>query len=210
VKFVRSVVIAMLLGSVAGFANAGVGFVGQGGLAIGGTEMDLVEREDGQTLSAGGLFYLDAGLVYGFVGFPIDVQTSLGFKGDTMTASNGDASFTRFTSQLLAFYRVGQFRLGGGMSYHFSPEYEDEVDDYSTQRIEYESAAGVLLQGDYAFNDYFMLGARMEVIKYQASKYCLDEQCVDADQIANEGNEKYLEPNGNNFGVHAAVRFGGN
>ncbi|MBN1208811.1 MAG: hypothetical protein JXB05_28390 [Myxococcaceae bacterium] len=94
------------------------------GLGTGGETMAEFVYTDGSTKSikAGGLLQAGAGLIIDFSGIPLQLQSTVSYHFDTLEASNGDASFSRWPVEALGFYKIGDFRLGGGLQYVVAPK----------------------------------------------------------------------------------------
>ncbi|RMH22716.1 MAG: hypothetical protein D6698_00685 [Gammaproteobacteria bacterium] len=117
----------------------------------------------------------DASLYYGRVLLsdnPATVQAAIGYKFDTVNASNGDVWFTRYPAELLTFYSFQSFRLGAGVSYHINPVYEEKL-DISNNRVKFDNALGFLLQFDFFSHDFLSAGIRYENITYDSPVFWL-------------------------------------
>jgi hypothetical protein len=170
----RFLVVFTLAALVAGPASAReVRVLARMGLDGGGTRLAKVTMTDGstQSLSAGGLFTIAAGLLFAPASTPIAVEATVGYKVDDVTASNGQLKFDRWPLELLASYRIDRHRLGGGVTRHGAPTYEIAVDGSPTSRVEFDDAVGAIVQyayGDVSGNLYWDVGARLTFIEYRA------------------------------------------
>lgn len=133
------------------------------GLTFGGDDMTYTT---GRSLKAGGLLYGVIGAVY-HPNPNFDVQASIGFHLDGITAQNGDTSFTRAVVELIPFYVMDSgFRIGLGLTRAISPEYtyDDGTTRYTTS---FDDATGVLLQFDMKVLDNDWLGVRFAGIEFE-------------------------------------------
>lgn len=193
--------VVVLLGIVAtGTVHAaqdkeGLGWVAGLAWTTGGDELAWAELvdEDGdtssETIEAGAEFYLYGGLRYGLTSMPVDLQATLGWHTDGVDISNGEFSFDRMPVDLLAFYRFGNARVGGGLTYHLSPELDLEVDGQGAS-TDFDNGLGLVAQFDYTFSNFFV-GARYTWLDYE-----VDE----ADALVDEVDA-------NHFGIHGGVTF---
>ena len=93
-----------------------------GGLTTGGDT--FAETNDGTKLKAGGLIYLAVGINL-TVSQKLTIQSSLGYHFDSLDADNGYADYSRTFIDVLPFYKfTDTFRVGLGVSYIMSPEYD--------------------------------------------------------------------------------------
>ena len=93
-----------------------------GGLTTGGDT--LAETNDGTKLKAGGLIYFAVGINL-TISQKLTIQSSLGYHFDSLDADNGYADYSRTFIEVLPFYKFSDtFRVGLGVSYIMSPEYD--------------------------------------------------------------------------------------
>lgn len=88
------------------------------GLTFGGDDLATAHFTNGydQTVTAGGLLDLRAGLEYRITGSPVALQMAVAYHVDSATANNGDLRFSRVPVELIALYDLGsQWRVGLGM-----------------------------------------------------------------------------------------------
>lgn len=145
---------------------------------IGGDDLFKVEFSDGEseTVEAGGLIDLKAGLSYRFNQAPVSLQTTLEFHFDKVTAKNGDASFSRFPIELLAFYHINQHRIGFGPTLHTGIELDIDFDasvlslGTAKGKIDFDDATGFIVEYGYRFKDTpATLAVRAVQIDYKVS-----------------------------------------
>src|SRR2546430_7827710 len=92
----------------------------------------------------------------------IEIETTLSIKYDSINASNGDITWTRFPLEVLAFYRMPKFRLGGGLTYHMSPKLKASG-AAGNFNVKVDDAAGAVLQADYLVTRKLSVGGRYPV-----------------------------------------------
>lgn len=139
-----------------------------GGFTLGGDNLVEVEYDDGSSeeLNAGDLLDLKAGFLIDLPNYPVTIQTTIGYHFDSITATNGDASFSRLPLDLLAFYNVNKHRIGAGLSYHLNPELEFEFDNVDVN-IDADNAIGLVVEYGYQVADRVILGLRYVDIDYE-------------------------------------------
>jgi hypothetical protein len=71
---------------------------------------------------------------------------------------------------LLGFYRTGNHRFGGGVTYHLNPEFEIDT-DFADGDIEFDNALGLVIEYDYFFSEGLSAGLRYTSIEYEASDF---------------------------------------
>lgn len=137
----------------------------------------LIETSEGD-IKAGGIVHIAGGLSFsGYGGDHLETQLTFGMKADSVSGSNGTASFYRWPIELLQFYKQGHFRAGGGLTYHMNPEVECDIDhptggcDYT---VPFDDALGYVVQADFVLGlpegsgiREFTLGARYTGIEYE-------------------------------------------
>lgn len=136
------------------------------GLHGGGDELVRVIYSSGSTSSvrAGQLISLSIGAAFN-VAPNLAGRVTFGYKGDGVTASNGDVSFTRYPVNALLFYQTGNFDIGGGLTYHMSPKLKG-TGSASFVNTDFDDATGLLLEGDYYFSGTSYFGVRYTSIDY--------------------------------------------
>ncbi len=165
VKFLFMTVVGFGLLAVNTLASAS-GLVLEGGLHFGGDELARATVNGSPTsIDAGAL--LSFGIGAGFDLAPdIESRVTIGIKFDEITASNGDISFTRYPIDVLFLYNVGDWKLGGGITYHLNPKYEENGVGTGL-RAEFDDALGLLLEIDRNLGIVYV-GARVTLIDYES------------------------------------------
>ena len=192
---------ALALAAFAPLSHAGVNGIITTALSNGGEK--LGELDNGKEMRAGGFWSIAGGLEFTPENSNFEFVTTLGYKFDSLSASNFDQSFQHFPLEFLAFFRQDQHRFGGGLAIHTNTVWELE-DNYSSDnmKIKFENAKGIVLQYDFLASDAISWGLRFEKVNYQANKICFNGDCVNV-----SGGD---DINGNSISVTAGFRFGAN
>ncbi len=126
-------------------AEDGFNFLASGGLTSGGDTLAEVTNGGG-TLKAGGLFYFAFGTAYQFAESPFQLQASVGYHFDTISADDGSADFGRVFFEVMPFYKINDnIRAGLGITGVLSADYSDPFDD-----LEFDNPIG--LTAEVGFN----------------------------------------------------------
>lgn len=161
-----------------GFAFVFVGGITQGGDTL--TTFDRYRYRD-EDLDAGDGGYIGAGVSYHFPDTPFQLQSTIGYHGASLSASNGDAWFDRKPLEVMGFYHIAErHRVGFGASYHLNPEYEIDIDHAYIngqwfyrykQSDDFDNALGAVIQYDYRIPSINLrIGARYTHIDYEWEK----------------------------------------
>lgn len=101
-------------------------------------------------IKGAGLFHIAGGItIYDYAGDSLETQLTIGMKADSVSASNGTASFYRWPVELMQFYKSGSFRAGAGLTYHLNPEAECDLPPSCNDLIKFDNALGYVVQADY-------------------------------------------------------------
>lgn len=66
-------------------------------------------------------------------------------------------------------------RLGIGLAYHFGPRYEEEISDFTTIRLDFDDALGVVFKYGYLIRQpNWLLGIRYTIIDYETGGEYVD------------------------------------
>ncbi len=146
-------------------AHAELDFLAGIGLHSGGDNVVTATFTDGSTedLKAGEFLTLDFGAAWD-LGI-LEARATAGWKYDTITATNGDLNFSRYTGQFLLLFAVDDWRFGGGTAYHFNIELEGSGVATSAS-AEYDDALGYVAEIDYYFNEKAYVGLQYTNIEY--------------------------------------------
>jgi hypothetical protein len=158
----------------------------------GGDELVTIQHdyESDYTIDAGDGLTFEAGVAMDDPASNLEMQFLVGYKFDTDDADNGDITWSTIPLSALAFVKVEDFKFGGGITYHLSPELDGR---FGREEInhEFESAWGGVLQAQYSFEDTFAIGVKATFIDYTLKG--------DNTQTAN----------GNTIGIVGTFKFGG-
>jgi hypothetical protein len=138
-----------------------------GGFDTGGDKLLTVTFTDGTTdsIRANQGLYLGGGISVLNDTKDIEFQTTLAIKYDGVSASNGDATFTRIPLDALVFYRWERVRVGAGLTYVMSPKVKTSGIPPVDLNVTLDNAVGGLLQVDY------LLGRVAIGLRYTALDY---------------------------------------
>jgi len=164
----------------------------QVGYQAGGDKLTTIAHSDGYyDINAGDGLSVEAGMAFDNPRSNIEFQALVGYRSDGDDASNGSVTWDTVPLSLLALYKADDWKLGGGVTYHLAPQLDggfgnDIIND------DYDDAIGSVAQIQYAPSDSFAIGLRATFIEYELK------------------NNPTQKANGNNLGVIATVKFGGN
>lgn len=132
----------------------------------GGDDLINVQYADGgkEQITAGGEILLGVGVVFINAG-KIELQLSANYHFDDVSAKNGDASFERYPIEALIFRRADRYRIGGGLTLHWSPVAEINIDGMR-ETVNFDNSFGVVVEYDYKLLDRVWLGLRYTHIDY--------------------------------------------
>lgn len=182
-KMIKLSVVGLLL--LAGSAQAASGLVLEGGLHVGGERLATVYTTNGSSdINAGELFSLGIGIGLDLAP-DLESRITYGFKEDGVYANNGSVRFIRYPIDVLILKRLNGWKIGGGLTYHLSPKYEDTT--YPSVTYNFDNALGGLLELDRDLGMVYV-GGRVTLIDYK---------------LTGTG----VSINGNSVGVVAGIRF---
>ena len=140
------------------------------GIDFGGETIASATFSNGstETIKANDGFYVGGGASFLLDSKDVEIETTLSIKYDSINASNGDITWTRYPLEVLAFYRMPKFRLGGGLTYHISPKLKASG-AAGNFNVKVDDAAGVVLQADYLLTRKLTLGGRYTILEYKAN-----------------------------------------
>ncbi|MFM2600176.1 outer membrane beta-barrel protein [Vibrio fortis] len=127
----------------------------------------------------------DGLLFYGGVDVPVTeawrARATVGYKGTSTSASNGDVTFDRIPLELLALYNINNHNFGAGVTYHTSVEYTCDVTNICDFTIPFEDSLGFIAQYEYQIpvgkDNRIALGARYTHIDYTVKE---NNQTIDS------------------------------
>ena len=123
---------------------------------------------DTKTIRAGELLFLGGGASVLSDEKDLELELTLSYKFSSITAQNGDIKWSVLPLDALVFYRIPNWRFGGGLTYHINPSLKGSG-IAGGLNANYKDALGIVLQGDYMFGEKLKLGLRFVGVKYKAS-----------------------------------------
>lgn len=168
IKIKYFALISSLLFSPVAFSSDLVLF---GALSGGGAK--LAETSDGNELRAGGFVQLSGGLEHKF-SETLVLQSMLGWKFDSVTASDGDASFDRFPIDVNIISRMEKFEISLGLSYHINPKYKIQIDGLGSNTVSFDDAVGPSVGLGMLVNENLNMGLRFTNMDYEVGNVSVD------------------------------------
>lgn len=140
------------------------------GLTFGGDTLVTASYTNGSSdsITAGGFVMIYGGLDYR-LDDAISFQGTLGYHVDTITAQNGDVTFSRIPLELLAYYQLNDaFRFGGGARIVNSPELKGSGIAGNINGT-FDNTVGLVIEGEYMMHRTFGIKLRHVSEHYQPS-----------------------------------------
>ena len=146
----------------------------------GDTDSTKITAGGGISFAVGGVFALSESL---------QLQTSAGYKEDGVHADNGSIAFKRIPLDTVLFYNGEHWRIGAGATY----ETHISLAGVPGPSTNINSTVGSIMEIDYKFTDFVMIGLRYTRIQYdvEVNSYYYDD----------------VEINGNNTSLRVAFTF---
>jgi hypothetical protein len=143
------------------------------GIEVGGDKLITVPVSgsslgDTKTIRAGEGLFIGGGASILTDAKDLEIEVILSYKFSGITAQNGDINWSVLPLDALVFYRIPNWRFGGGLTYHISPTLKGSG-VAGGLNADYKDSLGVVLQGDYMFGEKIKLGLRYVGVKYKAS-----------------------------------------
>lgn len=162
----KSIILGFFLASIYSPANADFDFLLELGLHEGGDDLVTVGFSDGtnRSIQAGEFISLDAGIAWDW-GEVMEARLVGGWKGDEISADNGGIDYSRWTSNFLLMFKAGNWRFGGGATYHWDIELEGSGSAVSAS-AEFDDALGYIAEVDYYFHEKAFVGLQYTIIEY--------------------------------------------
>jgi hypothetical protein len=133
--------------------------VGSVSLASGsGSSTKSVKANEGAFVGLGALFLTDLKV--------LEAEVSLSYKFSSLAVQNADIDWTVLPLDALVFYRLPNFRLGGGVTYQLDPTLKGRK-QASSLNAKYDNALGFVLQTDYVLDKRFNFGVRYTSVDYK-------------------------------------------
>jgi opacity protein-like surface antigen len=138
------------------------------GADFGGDKLVTVVFVDGEreSIKANEGFYFGGGVSIRNEAKTLESDLSIAYKLSGITASNGDIDWTMMPVEALLFYRLPQWRLGGGVAYHMNPRLKGSG-VVGGLDVKFDDALGLVLQADYLIGQSMAVGARYTSVKYE-------------------------------------------
>ncbi len=100
---------------------------------------------------------------------PVFAKLGMSYMRDSISASDGDASFDKFPIDALVMTQVNNVKFGAGLTYHLNPTYEEDS-DYGDYEVEFDNALGFIVEGDLTLpNSSVEFGLRYTKIDYEVN-----------------------------------------
>jgi hypothetical protein len=143
------------------------------GLDVGGDTLISVPVSgsslgDTKKIRAGEGLFLGAGASILSDAKDLELELTLSYKFAGISAQNGDINWSVLPLDALVFYRIPNWRFGGGLTFHINPTLKGSG-IAGGLHADYKDAPGIVLQGDYMFGEKIKLGVRFVGVKYKAS-----------------------------------------
>ena len=138
------------------------------GADFGGDTLVTVVFVDGEreSIKANEGFYAGGGVSIRNEAKTLEGEVSIAYKFNAITASNGDVDWTMMPLEALLFYRLPQWRLGGGLTYHMNPKLKGSG-VVGGLDVKFDDALGMVLQADYLIGQSMAVGVRYTNVKYE-------------------------------------------
>lgn len=139
------------------------------GYDTGGDKLVTVTFTNGDTESirANEGLYIGGGISVMNEDKDIEFVGTVNYKYQSVSADNGDITWTRIPIDTLLFYRWQKFRLGGGLTFQTSPKLKGSG-AASSVNVTPDNAVGLLLQGDYLLGKV-NIGLRATLVDFKAN-----------------------------------------
>lgn len=144
-----------------------------GGITGGGDKLAEVRYSNGdrESVRAGGLAHIAAGVVWQPVLAPLSVQATIGWHVDGITADNGDITFGRVPIEVLGYFTgVPNWRFGAGARFVRNAELEADVDGF-VDTVTYKDATGLVLEAGYRIAPRGWLNLRYTDEQYEPERF---------------------------------------
>jgi len=122
-------------------------------------------------LDLGGTFFMYGGFSLQWPSHDVGMIFQGGFFSSFIGDYDENADFTRWPVELIGFVKTEKLRVGLGMTYHFSPTFEE--DGFGDNKLKFDDASGWLLQIEYMFRNV-SVGVRHVQIDYEIDSSQLD------------------------------------
>jgi hypothetical protein len=135
------------------------------GVHSGGDDLRNTNTDQtGAGVKAGELMSVAIGAIF----VPVDnfeLQTTFGYKYDFDLPLDDVAFFERSEINLLLFYRMGDWRVGGGVTRHQGISLD--ATNFTDTTVDFEDATGAMLEFGYYYTKWGYVGFRYTNIDYK-------------------------------------------
>ena len=187
----KKIFTGLLIGSLSLTQASGIKPLIQFAFDSGGDELVTIEHDYSNDvhIDAGDGFNFEAGMALEIAPH-IENQLLIGYKFKDDDAYNGEVSWDTIPLTALSFFKVENWKFGGGLTYHISPELDGRFDSDEIN-YEFENALGVVAQIQYEMANTFSIGVRATFIEYERK------------------NNHSQTASGNSLGIVGTFKFGG-
>jgi hypothetical protein len=127
-----------------------IAFAGSAGFDFGLTDLLTVKMTNGtsQGISANQGLFAQVGAIVSHLDGRLEAQVTVGIKGWSVNATNGNASFVVFPIELLEAVNVAPFRFAAGVVYLHQPSTSGDglLKDFN---VKFDSSLGLVFQGEW-------------------------------------------------------------
>jgi len=141
----------------------------EAGVHSGGDELIIDNYSNGakDSSNAGDLFSFAIGGTKSFTK-NIEGQLSIGVKSNIINTTEPEVTWVRYPLNAIVFYRSETYRIGLGITTHFSPKLKGNG-VASNISEGYKDAIGGLFEVDFTINKHFLWGIRYTSINYESN-----------------------------------------
>ena len=143
-----------------GVLNMGFDFGGDtlGGFVLTDGSTTKVNAGDGLQISGGVKITNDQN--------NLEAETTIGWKYSGINnVANASADWTRFPLEILGFYKLKQWRFGGGLVYQLSPTFKEDLNGDKVE-ANFDNTLGYLVQADFLLGSRGFIAGRFTTIDY--------------------------------------------
>lgn len=176
VQLITYVISGLFILVLSSTVNADTKVVLQFGFEGGG---DTLLETSASDISAGGGLYLGGGFSIEPQGSSVAYVGTIGYLFDSVDYDipPGNAEIVTIPLEFTVRKKIGAHQVGGGVTYHLTPEYEECFDGFGCDNFEFDSAFGFTVLYSYTFSKMFLTG------QYTLMDYDIFGISVDADSF---------------------------
>lgn len=178
-RVVQLVAVLCILGLSGVTQAADTKFLLQFGFEGGGEKLLTTSGPD---ISAGGGLYLGGGFSIEPQGSSLAYVGTIGYLFDSVNFEqpSGNAEINTIPIELTLRTKLGgngAHQIGGGITYHLDPDYDECFDGFGCDNYKFDSALGFNILYSYSFNQLFL------TLKYTLMDYKIVGVSFDADSL---------------------------